>query len=152
MKVLRGFATGNTAMAAEGALSKHVDLTRFEDARIDVDGLSLHFKLARAPAKSAMPIVLVHGLGLSCRYMLPTAQALMDEYAVFIPDLPGFGDSTKPVKVFTIDELADSLAGWLERIRLQRVVLLGNSLACQVIAAALHRHPSIATMAILQGP
>ena len=152
MKVLRGFATGNTAAAAEEALSKHVDLTRFEDAQIDVDGLSLHFKLARAPAKSAMPIVLVHGLGLSCRYMLPTAQALMDEHAVLAPDLPGFGDSTRPDHVFTIDELADSLAAWIETMHLKSAVLLGNSLACQVIAAALDRHPTIATAAVLQGP
>jgi len=148
----RALGSRKTAAAAHAALSKRVDLNRFEDARIDVEGLSVFYKRTRASAPSARPIVLVHGLGLSCRYMLPTAQALMDEYAVFIPDLPGFGDSTKPDKVFTIDELADSLAAWLERIRLQRVVLLGNSLACQIIAAALHRHPTIATVAILQGP
>jgi len=152
MRAVHELASRNTAAAAEAALSKHADLARFEDARTDVEGLSLHFKYARPPATRATPIVLVHGLGLSCRYMLPTAQALMDDYAVFVPDLPGFGDSTKPDRVLTIDELADSLAAWIEVTRLQRVALLGNSLACQIIAATVDRHPTIAAAAILQGP
>ncbi|TMH57331.1 MAG: alpha/beta hydrolase [Betaproteobacteria bacterium] len=49
--------------------------------------------------------------------------------------------------------MADSLAAWVARMRLPgQVALLGNSLGCQIIAAALDRHPAIADAAILQGP
>jgi len=144
-------ASRDTAAAAHAALARHVDLTRFEDARTDVGGMSIYFKSARAPERDALTIVLVHGLGLSCRYMLPTAQALLGDYHLLAPDLPGFGDSTKPDRVLTIDELADSLAAWIVKLKLQPV-LLGNSLACQIIAAAMERHPAIAAAAILQGP
>ena len=98
-------------------------------------------------------LILVHGLGLSCRYMLPTAQALMDDYDVFVPDLPSFGDSDKPAKIQDINALADSLAAWIEHMQFHgSVALLGNSLACQIIAAVLDRHPMVAQAAILQGP
>ena len=151
MKVRRWFASKDTAAAALAALARHVDLTRFEDAWTDVEGMSIYFKSARAPAREAPCIVLVHGLGLSCRYMLPTAQALLGDYHLLVPDLPGFGDSAKPDRVLTIDELADCLAAWIKKLEL-RPVLLGNSLACQIIAAAMDRHPAIAAAAILQGP
>ena len=122
------FASKDTAAAALAALARHVDLTRFEDVRTDVEGMSIYFKSARAPAREAPCIVLVHGLGLSCRYMLPTAQALLGDYHLLVPDLPGFGDSTKPDRVLTIDELA---------IGYERRPVLD---------------PAIAAAAILQGP
>jgi pimeloyl-ACP methyl ester carboxylesterase len=85
--------------------------------------------------------------------MLPTAQALIDHYGVYVPDLPGFGDSTKPKRTLDIDALADSLAAFIAPMNLDgRIALLGNSLACQIIAAALARHPGIAYAAVLQGP
>jgi 2-hydroxy-6-oxonona-2,4-dienedioate hydrolase len=145
--------TSDSAAKAEAALAKYVDLARFDDGDTDVGGLRIHFKFARATARAETKLVLVHGLGLSYRYMMPTAQALMAEYAVYVPDLPGFGDSEKPRKILDINALADSLGAWLEHMQFQgRVALLGNSLACQIIAAALDRHPRVACAAILQGP
>jgi pimeloyl-ACP methyl ester carboxylesterase len=91
-----------SATKAEAALAKYVDLARFEDGESHVnacfDGartrLRIHFKYSRG-AEGAMQLVLVHGLGLSYRYMMPTAQALIDDYAVYVPDLPGFGATTR---------------------------------------------------------
>jgi len=143
----------DSAAKALAALARYVDLTRFDDGKLDVDALDIHFKFTRGAAERKTKLVLVHGLGLSCRYMLPTAQALANDYGVFVPDLPGFGDSGKPRQTLDINGLADSLAAWVARMRLPgQVALLGNSLGCQIIAAALDRHPAIADAAILQGP
>ena len=79
------------------------------------------------------PVVLVHGLGVSSRYMVPTMRLLGVEYPVYAPDLPGVGLSDKPPRVLNITELADSLAQWLERNRLERPTLIANSIGCQVI-------------------
>ncbi|SAK56777.1 Alpha/beta hydrolase family protein [Caballeronia ptereochthonis] len=40
-----------------------------------------------------LPVVLVHGLVISSRYMEPLALALHDDFDVHAPDLPGFGES-----------------------------------------------------------
>lgn len=153
MTAERTSARKEAAAKAERALSRHVHLERFEENRINVSGIAINFASARSPPKSDTTLILVHGLGLSYRYMLPTAQALMDDFRVLLPDLPGFGGSGKPKKILGIDALADSLASWIMEMRLQpRVALLGNSLACQIIAAALDRHPTIADAAVWQGP
>ena len=143
----------DSAAKADAALARHVDVARFGDGELEIDGLRMHFKFTRGFADRQTKLILVHGLGLSYRYMMPTAQALMDECAVFVPDLPGFGDSDKPEQTLGIEALADSLAAWIEKMRFAgHVALLGNSLGCQIISAALDRHPGIAHAAVLQGP
>ncbi len=49
------------------------------------------------PTPHTDPVVLVHGLGVSSRYMLPTLALLAPRYRVFAPDLPGFGHSVTEV-------------------------------------------------------
>lgn len=113
----------------------------------------MHSLVSPGPAPaSALPVVLVHGSGLSGRYMIPTARELTLHLPVYVPDFPGFGESDKPEKVFTVPELADALAAWLHATGLKRASLLGNSFGCQVIADLAARHPGAVERAILQGP
>ena len=48
----------------------------------------------------------LHGFGLSGRYLLPTAEALADEFHILVPDLPGFGRSGNAIEPLTVEELA----------------------------------------------
>ena len=83
----------------------------------DVNGLRMHSLTSIYPVSIDAPvIVLVHGSGLSGRYMIPTALELTADFRVFVPDLPGFGDSDKPQKVLDVPELADWLADWMTAI------------------------------------
>src|SRR5882672_9159056 len=59
------------------------------------------------------PVVLVHGMVISSRYMVPTALELAPLCPVYAVDLPGYGDSVKPHAILGLAELADALApGW----------------------------------------
>ncbi|MGH7826273.1 MAG: alpha/beta fold hydrolase [Candidatus Binatia bacterium] len=119
----------------------------------DVNGLRMHSLASVDPVPVDTPaVVLVHGSGLSGRYMIPTARELTADFRVYVPDLPGFGDSGKPSKVLDVPELADWLADWLLAIRLHHASLLGNSFGCQVIADLAARYPERVERAILQGP
>jgi 2-hydroxy-6-oxonona-2,4-dienedioate hydrolase len=97
-------------------------------------------------------VVLVHGLGLSGRYMLPVATRLAAHYPTFLPDLPGFGDSSHPTEVLDVAELGDALAAWIEAMDLNSPALLGNSFGCQIIVNLAVAHPGAIDRAILQGP
>lgn len=99
-----------------------------------------------------LQLVLIHGLGLSGRYMLPVAAFLAADHPVFLPDLPGFGDSSHPAGVLDVPGLADALAAWLKAMDLRRPALLGNSFGCQIIIDLAARHPDRIGCAILQGP
>lgn len=98
------------------------------------------------------PIVLVHGIGVSSRYMIPTAERLASTYRVFAPDLPGFGLSDKPRAALTIPQLADSLDAWLDANGIDRPVLVGNSNGCQVIADLASRRPGRCSALVLNSP
>ena len=113
-------------------------------------GLCVRAKVSGTPA--AETIVLVHGLALSHRYMMPTALLLARDFRVHLPDLPGFGDSAHPRGVLDVNGLADALAAWMETAGISRAALLGNSFACQVILALAGRHPERVESCILQGP
>lgn len=119
-----------------------------------VDGLRMH---ARVPAGGAKPeggpaVVLVHGLVVSSRYMIPTLSRLAPRYRVYAPDLPGFGRSEKPPRALDIPGLARALDGWMDAMGLRSAVFVGNSMGCQVIAELAVRRPGRVERAVLQGP
>ncbi len=106
----------------------------------------------RPPANARLPVVLVHGLVISSRYMEPLAEALGPHFRVLAPDLPGFGESEKPRKVLTVVELADALASWLEASGIAKAAFVGNSFGCHVLAALAVHHPAAVDRLVLQGP
>lgn len=107
--------------------------------------------LERAPI-FAPTIVLVPGLGLSSRYMMPTAERLSAHARIYAPDLPGFGLSDKPRRALSITELADALCAWMTANGLERAVLLGNSLGSEIIVDLAVRYPKRVERAILVAP
>jgi pimeloyl-ACP methyl ester carboxylesterase len=63
----------------------------------DVGGLTMH---ARTGGSGPGPrVVLVHGLAVLHRYLMPTAALLGRRHPVGVPDLPGFGLSAEPGRV-----------------------------------------------------
>lgn len=119
----------------------------------DIGGMGMHALASVEPAPRGAPaVVLVHGSGLSGRYMIPTARELTADFRVYVPDFPGFGDSDKPEEILKVPQLADALAAWLKASGVERASLLGNSFGCQVIADLAARHPQRVERAILQGP
>jgi 2-hydroxy-6-oxonona-2,4-dienedioate hydrolase len=128
------------------------DFDWLERRSVKVNGRAMHTLVSPDPGTGALPVVLVHGLALSSRYMLPTAVELASTHQVFLPDFPGFGESEKPARVLDVPALGDSLAAWMEAAGLEQAFLLGNSFACQIIAEVAARYPEKVAAAVLQGP
>lgn len=128
-------------------------MSSFQSMWTEANRLPIHAKVSSGPAIAASgALILVHGLGLSHRYMMPVANELAHHARVYVPDLAGFGDSGHPRRILSMPELADGLADWMRAIGLSRVPLLGNSQGCQVIANLAVRHPELVSCAVLQGP
>jgi 2-hydroxy-6-oxonona-2,4-dienedioate hydrolase len=121
--------------------------------RIPVDDVQVHYLVSTCPVPAERPpVVLVHGYGMSSRYMVPLARTLACDFRVYAPDLPGFGRSDKPKRVLDLPELADSLAAWMAALGLGPAVLIGNSLGCQVAVELALRHSERVACLVLQGP
>jgi len=116
--------------------------------------LRLHSYVSTEDPPSETPtLVLVHGLAMSSRYLIPLADCLAPLARVYVPDLPGYGRSDcPPGRDLTVPELADALAAWMDRVGLDRPHLIGNSFGCQVIADLAARYPDRVGRLVLQGP
>jgi pimeloyl-ACP methyl ester carboxylesterase len=77
-------------------------------------------------------VVLLHGLGATNASMLPTLAALASDHRVLAPDLPGFGDTEKPVRAYDPAYYARWLLAFLDAIGVERAVLIGNSMGGRV--------------------
>ena len=121
----------------------------FTEHYADAKGVRMRFF---SGGKGQAPIVLVHGLGVSSRYMTPTARRLAPRFPVYAPDLPGFGRSERPDRVLSVSGLAAILARWMQAMALERAVLLGNSLGCQIIVDLAIRYPERVGWVVLVGP
>jgi 2-hydroxy-6-oxonona-2,4-dienedioate hydrolase len=116
--------------------------------RIVAGGLGIH----AWAAGEGDPVVLVHGFGVSGRYMLPLAQSLARWFSVFVPELPGSGRSQKPPMPLGIGGLAEALASCLDALELQRPAFVANSMGCQVITELAFQLPDRAGPLVLVGP
>jgi pimeloyl-ACP methyl ester carboxylesterase len=120
---------------------------------VRVGGWDMRARVASRPVSAGGPVfVLVHGVGVSGRYLMPTARLLARHHSVYVPDLPGFGKSCRPPRALDVPELADALAGWCAALGLPRAAFLANSLGCQVVVDFAVRYPRHLERAVLVGP
>jgi len=79
------------------------------------------------------PAVCIHGLGGTKASFLPTVSALADGYRVIALDLPGFGDSDKPVAAaYDAPYFARKVRDLLDALEIGRAHLIGNSMGGRV--------------------
>ncbi|GIF01299.1 hypothetical protein Ari01nite_87630 [Paractinoplanes rishiriensis] len=122
----------------------------FTSATGTVRGLHMHVRQHIDPGATAPAWLLLHGLAVSHRYLMPTAAALPG--SVFVPDLPGFGLSGKPAGVLTAEQHAGFVAAWMEAVDLRGAHVLGNSFGCQIAVELAIRRPDLVASLILVGP
>jgi len=96
-----------------------------------------------------LPLVLVHGLGVSSAYWAHLQPMLAARRPVYAPDLPGFGRTTRPRGILNTAALARALADWMNAVGLTRAHLLGHSLGGPVAAEFAHHYPERVSRLIL---
>jgi pimeloyl-ACP methyl ester carboxylesterase len=109
-------------------------------------------RIATGPRAPALPAVLVHGIIVSSRYLLPLAAELAADRPVLVPDLPGYGLSEPGPPAPTLAALADAVIAAATAAGHARVALVGNSFGAQVAAEAAVRHPARVERLVLIGP
>ena len=117
-----------------------------------VRGVATHDRCSVSAPDGTTPLLLLHGLAVSHRYLMPLAARLANRHAIHVLDLPGFGLSGDPDRVLDVAEHADHVTDWLEAADLSPVVVLGNSFGCQVAVELAVRHPDRVRGLVLAGP
>jgi len=120
------------------------------DRWVKCGSLRYHYRLAEPTSGSGgMPLVLVHGLGVSGAYWGRVQPLLAERRPVYAVDLPGFGRTTHPRAVLDIAGQARALRDWLSAIGLSQVHLMGHSAGGQVAAAFADVYPGRVARLIL---
>lgn len=123
----------------------------WSESTIDVAGVRVFVR--RSPdLPGTLPVVHLHGFGISGEYLMPTAHRLAQHRGNIVPDLPGYGRSGKPAELLAIPDLATSVHRILDALGVDRVVLLGNSMGCPVAIEAVHQHPDRIERVVLVSP
>jgi triacylglycerol lipase len=119
-----------------------VDLQRrnagLVEKRVRIPG----FEIAYWDGGSGEPLVLVHGLGANKGTFLGVAKILAKRYRTIILDLPGFGDSDKPLDAdYGVDADVSYLDQFLVALDVPKAHFGGNSLGGWIVAAYAARFP-----------
>jgi 2-hydroxy-6-oxonona-2,4-dienedioate hydrolase len=124
----------------------------WEPLWLEADGFHLYTRLGTGSPADAPAVVLVQGMVVSSRYMIPLLEKLAPYFRVYAPDLPGYGRSQKVPHALSPSELADVLVALLDAAGLEQACFVGNSYGCNIIAELAVHHPQKVTRAVLQGP
>jgi pimeloyl-ACP methyl ester carboxylesterase len=95
---------------------------------------------------------MIHGALIARRYLIPTAILLAKTMQVFVPDLPGHGESSRPNYIVTVEEQADILHEWLRLKGFKHVHIFANSYGCQIAVRLAAAYPETVRSLILTGP
>lgn len=78
------------------------------------------------------PVILLHGLGATNASLLTTLWDLAEDHRVIAPDLPGFGDSAKPLRAYHAAFFSGWLEGFLDALGIERADVVGNSMGGRI--------------------
>ncbi|WP_309103087.1 alpha/beta hydrolase [Microbacterium sp.] len=124
-----------------------------ERRQIDIEGLAFRLIVSPRPAASTTPtIVLVHGIGMSHRYLARLHRVLARSARVVSIDLPGFGGLPKPGYDPDVPRMGRALAEVISTLGDARVVLVGHSMGAQWVVEAAAQLPGVVAAVVAIGP
>ena len=130
LRVRRNLHLGVGFLAATSGI---VDPGRMEFAAVE----TAVGRISTLTAGQGEPVVCIHGLGGTKASFLTTIEALSGEHRVIAIDLPGFGDSAKPLDApYDAPWFAETVIGLLDELGIDEAHLVGNSMGGRVAIEA----------------
>lgn len=96
--------------------------------------------------------LLLHGYGVTPRYLRPTAVLLAPHGRVIMPTMPGWRGSDRLQPPLTVGRQAETLIEWLRAERTPPSLVVANSFGCQVAAELAAGAPDLVRGLVLTGP
>jgi len=95
------------------------------------------------PTKNDTTLLYIHGWNLSQSYWDSTLTYLGIPYPTVTVDLPGFGSSGKDRDNWTIEDYAQDIQILIKRLNLNKVILIGHSMAGDIILETALNSPQV---------
>ncbi|MDF2118696.1 alpha/beta fold hydrolase [Roseiarcaceae bacterium H3SJ34-1] len=88
-------------------------------------------------------IVLLHPIGMRAEFWDPVADLLASDHRVLAFDLPGFGESRRPPRAYTLDDVAREIIAALTDWSVDSAVFAGCSMGAMVAVGAALAAPEL---------
>ena len=125
---------------------------------IDVEYGGLRGRLYASTSNGGNPdggpsFLLVHGIGVSHRYLARLHKALALSADTYSIDLPGFGPMPKPKRQLSVEEYASFIRAALTDLGItENCVIVGHSMGTQFAVQAAIQDPDLFSHVVLMGP
>jgi pimeloyl-ACP methyl ester carboxylesterase len=147
LRVRRNLHLGVGLLAATSGITEEGRL-RFDSVQTRKAG-----RISTVSAGTGPPVLCLHGLGGTKASFLTTLAALADRHRVIAMDLPGFGESDKPLTApYDAPWFADVAIEALDALGIERAHLVGNSMGGRVAIEVGLRHPDRVVRLALLSP
>jgi pimeloyl-ACP methyl ester carboxylesterase len=103
-------------------------------------------------AVAAPAVVLVHGIGVSHRYLQRLHSELAQSVDTYSIDLPGFGSTPRPERALSVADHASYILGAMEQLGVLEFTLVGHSMGVQFGIEAAIQQPGRVPYLVLMGP
>ena len=123
-----------------------------EESSIRVGELNIAY-LSNIEPVDGETIVLVHGFGANKDNWTRLARELTDDFNLVAVDLPGHGDSSKPLDLgYRFEDQVQHLSGILKALDVQKFHMMGNSMGGAITALYAATYPDQVRTAVLFDP
>lgn len=119
---------------------------------IVVRGLTFRATISESAESDDSAVVLIHGIGVSHRYLSRLHRELARVRTVVSIDLPGFGGLPKPSDDPDVPAMSAALGNVIAMLDLGRVVLTGHSMGVQWVVETALQRPELVTHVVGIGP
>ncbi|PSF08293.1 alpha/beta hydrolase [Marinobacter fuscus] len=121
-------------------------------AQVSVGDFEIAYLHTEHPIK-ADTLVMIHGFGANKDNWTRLAREFKGEYNVYAIDLPGHGDSSKPLDIgYRLEDQVGYLHSIFQALELDRFHLMGNSMGGAITALYAAAHPKQVESAVLFDP
>lgn len=123
-----------------------------EESSIRVGELNIAY-LSNIEPVDGETIVLIHGFGANKDNWTRLARELTDDFNLVAVDLPGHGDSSKPLDLgYRFEDQVQHLSGILKALDVQKFHMMGNSMGGAITALYAATYPDQVRTAVLFDP
>lgn len=98
--------------------------------KLELDGYQINYKVT---GTGDATVVILQGWGTTLEVYDFVADCINSEYRVVQLDFPGFGGSDEPREAWSVNDYADFLLRFLERLEIRKATLIGHSYGGRVI-------------------
>ncbi|WP_026895310.1 alpha/beta fold hydrolase [Clostridiisalibacter paucivorans] len=112
---------------------------------IDIDGLRINY-ICEGEGEN---VLILHGWGANIDTVIPIYNHIKDRYKVWALDLPGFGQSDRPLTVWGSEEYADFIKKFVDKLNIKDIILMGHSHGGRVSIMLANKYPDILSKMVL---